>query len=182
MKVLWLLPMFLYALNLHANYQGDSQGYYYNSNPNNTTPQYYRQAQSNPQSNPDISAQSNTSTQDYYSQQPQTSTSAQQGYFSQQPQTTNTTPNTSSSDFTYADKYPRDTFTTEADHTLNARIRKKFSGWLKDNYEFIILHTDNGIVVIDGFVTSDDDRRKLSDAIRSIPGVRSVNNNAQVQK
>lgn len=201
MKKLWMLPLFFCALNLHADYQGNTQGYYYNTNPNTGTSQYYRQSSQSqyPQSTyptqdyrqqsqyypqntyqtQDFSAQSNANTPQsqgyYYSQQPQSTYNTPQNTYDQ-------TPDTSHSDFSYADKYPKDTFSTTADHNINARIRKKFSGWLRDNYELVVLHTDNGIVIIEGFVASDDDRRKLSDEIRNTPGVRSVNNNAQVKR
>jgi osmotically-inducible protein OsmY len=78
--------------------------------------------------------------------------------------------------------YPHDQAATESDRALNARIRDKISsGWFTKSYEGIILKTQNGVVTVIGVVDSNDDIKKVSDKLKDIDGVRSVNNQLSVR-
>jgi len=81
-----------------------------------------------------------------------------------------------------AQKYPQDRYQTDADRQLNARIRGKITGWLSDEYKNVSLNTANGVVTVNGSVDSEEANRKLTEEVRKIDGVKSVNNMARVVK
>lgn len=122
------------------------------------------------------------SSQGYYGQPNSQGMYNQGGYSSQGDRSMGYGDNYNRSNTSYAEKYPRDTYATPADQDINMRIRKKFSGWFSDDYKDIMLHTDNGMVTIDGYVDSENDRQKLTDKIRKIEGVRNISNNTQVKR
>jgi osmotically-inducible protein OsmY len=79
-------------------------------------------------------------------------------------------------------KYPRDSAATPQDRQLNAKIRDKISnGWFTKDYETVVLKTANGIVIITGTVDKPEDAQKVSDKIKDIAGIRSVNNQLSVK-
>ncbi|MBA2369262.1 MAG: BON domain-containing protein [Candidatus Protochlamydia sp.] len=69
-------------------------------------------------------------------------------------------------------KYPRDSAQTPEDRQLNAKIRNE----LNDDYENLNLKTANGAVTISGTVDSGDDIQDITNEIKDITGVRSVDN------
>jgi osmotically-inducible protein OsmY len=48
-------------------------------------------------------------------------------------------------------------------------------------YETLILRTTNGIVIISGTVDHSDDVQKINDQVKSVEGVKSVNNQLNVK-
>lgn len=72
---------------------------------------------------------------------------------------------------------------TDDDRALNAKIREKLKGgWLSKGYDTIILRTNNGIVIISGFVEKPEDVQKVSDKVKEVDGVKGVNNLVTVQQ
>ncbi len=81
------------------------------------------------------------------------------------------------------DKYPQDAAATPEDKVLNAKIREKLSsGWFSKGFDAIILRTSNGIVLITGAVDTNDDVVKVHDQVKSVDGVKDVNNQLTVKK
>lgn len=147
-----------------------SQQPYSNSSQNNYNQNQYETGQNYQQSGYNLTSQNDPN----YNQQNRSTVDSNRSY--------NDNRSGKPVDFSSADKYPNDTYATESDHEINARIRKKFSGWISDKYKYIILRTNNGIVVIEGYVDSDNEKNKLADEIITVEGVRSAQNNAQVKK
>lgn len=79
-------------------------------------------------------------------------------------------------------KYPQDIANTFKDKEINNRIRNRISGWFADDYKFIILNTNNGVVTLSGTVEKLETANDLADHIRKIEGVKDVRNNISVQK
>lgn len=79
-------------------------------------------------------------------------------------------------------KYPQDTAATDADRALNAKIRDKLSGWFTNDYEQVVIKTNNGVVTISGFVEKYDDIQKVNDKLKDVSGVKSVNNQLSAKK
>lgn len=68
------------------------------------------------------------------------------------------------------------------DRQINAKIREKLrNGWFSKNYDTIILKTTNGIVIITGIVDKSEDIKKVNDQVKSVEGVKSVNNQLNVK-
>lgn len=78
-------------------------------------------------------------------------------------------------------KSQHDTAKTDADKKINAEIRGKIANWVPNSLEAIIIKTDNGSVTIIGAVDNYDDVKKLSDQIRRVGGVQSINNQVIVR-
>lgn len=79
-------------------------------------------------------------------------------------------------------KYPQDFASNSQDRQLNAKIRDKLSnGWFSKGYETLVIRTTNGVVIISGTVDKSEDIQKISDQIKDIDGVRSVNNQLTVK-
>lgn len=78
--------------------------------------------------------------------------------------------------------YPQDNAASDTDRSINARIRDRLSGWFTNGYETITLNTSNGVVTIIGFVKSNDDIEKINKEAKNVDGVKSVNNNASIQR
>ncbi len=80
-------------------------------------------------------------------------------------------------------KYPSDTAATSNDRQLNAKIRDKLSGGVfSKGYEFLVIKTTNGVVVISGTVANSDDIKKVTDKVKELEGVKSVKNQLTVRK
>lgn len=74
-------------------------------------------------------------------------------------------------------KYSQDHASNSQDRELNAKIRDKLgSGWFSKGYDTVVIRTTNGVVTISGTVDKHEDITKISEQIRSVDGVRSVNN------
>lgn len=79
-------------------------------------------------------------------------------------------------------KYTNDFASNSQDRQLNAKIRDQLSnGWFSEDYEMLIIRTTNGAVIISGTVDKPEDIQKINDQIRSIEGVKSVNNQLMVK-
>ncbi len=72
----------------------------------------------------------------------------------------------------------QDTGTTETDRIINQKIRGKlnFSMSSPQAYSNITFRTSNGIVTVTGTVNNASDIRAIGDQIRSIEGVKGINN------
>lgn len=79
-------------------------------------------------------------------------------------------------------KYPKDQYKTESDRAVNNRIREQITGWFSDHFKEIVLRTSEGVVVIDGFVYTPEDQKKLLEEIEQINGVKHVVNNTKIKK
>lgn len=79
-------------------------------------------------------------------------------------------------------KYPQDAAATAEDRLLNAKIREKLSsGWFSKGFDAIILRTSNGVVLISGLVDRNEDVEKVNDQVKSVDGVREVNNQLSIK-
>lgn len=79
-------------------------------------------------------------------------------------------------------KYPQDAAATQEDRVLNAKIREKLnSGWFSKGFDAIILRTSNGVVLITGAVNTNDEVQKVHEQVKSVDGVREVNNQLSVK-
>lgn len=140
-------------------YQSQGQGYDYNQ----SQPYYQSQGQT------------------YYQTQPQTQNYNQnQGYYNQQPQQMNSGYISQGEAMPSMTATPQvkgeDTASTEQDKQINAKIRDKLKNLNLNGYETIILRTQNGIVMITGSVEKVDDLMKIRDQVKSVEGVKTVNN------
>lgn len=78
-------------------------------------------------------------------------------------------------------KYPYDVATTAQDRQLNAKIRDKLSnGWFSKGYDTLVLRTTNGAIAITGNVDKAEDIQKISDQVKNVDGVRSVDNQVRL--
>jgi hyperosmotically inducible protein len=186
--------------------QGSGQSYYNQGGNNPTGSSNYNQNQG---SNPSYYNQSQGSTPSYYNQGSSSSNQGSSGYNSNpsnyqqstpsqfntdsnstQPQSYNSkwgqnnryTADANDKAASTDNKYPQDRAASDADRILNAKIRDKISGWFTDSYKNITLNTSNGVVTINGFVSSNDDLTKLLKEVRKVDGVRNVNNNVQIKQ
>lgn len=74
--------------------------------------------------------------------------------------------------------FPQDSYATDTDKRLNAKIRNTTSdGYFWDSYTDVKLRTKNGVVFLEGSVDSLEDQQELINAIRKIDGVKSVKSN-----
>lgn len=68
------------------------------------------------------------------------------------------------------------------DKKLEERIRKKLKGWLASGYEGQIkIDVNNGNVTLNGFVGSAWDKDDIEQKVRSVTGVRFINNQITIQ-
>lgn len=79
-------------------------------------------------------------------------------------------------------KYPKDQYKTQFDRELNKKIRANTDGWFTDSYKGIILRTSDGLVIIEGVVSSPDDQKKLNEEVKKIEGVKSIQNVTTINK
>lgn len=166
--------------------QGADQSYYNNPNNSGSSNNFQSSPPSYQQGNP---SQYNSTPQGSSSQfnGSQGSSNQPQSYNSKWGQTRNSNKNIGQSDDTYNTsaaatntKYPQDNAATESDRQINAKIRDRISGWVKDNYKNVSLNTANGTVTIIGVLNSPDDQKTLLIEIRKIDGVRNIVNNTSV--
>ncbi len=79
-------------------------------------------------------------------------------------------------------KYPQDYAVNDMDRKLNEKIRDKVgSGWFSRGYDNITLKTENGMVTLSGTVDKLEDIQKVSDELKKVDGVKSVNNQLVVK-
>ena len=71
---------------------------------------------------------------------------------------------------------------TEADKTLNNRIRSALSSdsSLSDATQNISIHNNNGVVTLNGTVATEKDKSDLENKIQRMADVRQVDNNLQI--
>lgn len=79
------------------------------------------------------------------------------------------------------EKYPQDAAANDADRQLNAKIRQKLKGWFTNSFDAVVIRTSNGVVVLSGLVKDTDDSKKVEEKVKSIEGVRAVNNQTSVK-
>jgi osmotically-inducible protein OsmY len=77
--------------------------------------------------------------------------------------------------------YPKDQFKTDSDKAANKRIREQVTERYPESFKEIILRTSDGLVVIDGFVYSLEDQKKLTDEVEQINGIKHVVNNTKIK-
>lgn len=83
----------------------------------------------------------------------------------------------------YAREFPKDQAMTPSDEELNRKIRDKVSrGWFTTSYKGIALHTNNGVVTLEGSVDNMDDQKKLIQEIQKVDGVRNVVSNLKLNR
>lgn len=69
-----------------------------------------------------------------------------------------------------------------SDQEIANKIRDKISsGWFSKGYDQVDVQVNNGMVILQGFVNSQDDRAKVEKEIRNIDGVKNINNQLAVQ-
>lgn len=67
------------------------------------------------------------------------------------------------------------------DATITASVQSKLSSDRLSNFSRIDVDTERGVVTLNGVVKSADQKVRVADMAREVKGVRSVNNNLQVQ-
>jgi hyperosmotically inducible protein len=72
--------------------------------------------------------------------------------------------------------------TTETDRTLNNQIRTalKADTLLSDASQKVSLSSDNGVVTLNGTVATEKDKKDLESRVKSMAGVKEVENNLQI--
>lgn len=105
----------------------------------------------------------------------QTNNNQNRGYVAEAP--------TAAQNTNYANekKFPKDQFKTESDRAINRRIREQMGNWIDDDFTQIVLRTSEGLVVVDGFVSSPENQQKLFEGIETVNGVKHAVNNTHVK-
>ena len=67
------------------------------------------------------------------------------------------------------------------DATITASVQSKLSSDRISNFSRIDVDTERGVVTLNGVVKSADQKIRVAEMTREVKGVRSVNNNLQVQ-
>ena len=81
----------------------------------------------------------------------------------------------------YEKIFPQDTWETLDDRQINAKIRAILSGgWLPKGGQTFVIKTSNGFVIVTGTVEIPEDIQNISEVIKKVKGVKSVNNAAIV--
>ena len=70
---------------------------------------------------------------------------------------------------------------TMDDATITASVQAKLSSDRLSNFSRIDVDTERGVVTLNGVVKSADQKLRVAEMAREVKGVRSVNNNLQVQ-
>lgn len=73
-------------------------------------------------------------------------------------------------------KYPQDRYVTPLDRKIATNVRDSLSSWFSSNPEFLAVYVDNGNVMIRGYVTNLKEREKITEKLKEVDGVRSINN------
>lgn len=69
-----------------------------------------------------------------------------------------------------------------SDQKIEKQVRDQLSsGWFAKGYEQVDVQVNNGIVTLQGFVNSQEDKNKLEQEVRKIDGVTNVNNQLNIQ-
>ena len=92
------------------------------------------------------------------------------------------TTNNKNSTATATSTTSKDTGTTEKDRQMNTQIRNKLTKWSPKGYETIVIATSNGVVTVTGNIDKVQDIQKISNDIRSVEGVKGINNKISVKK
>lgn len=183
MKKLFMLAALGCTAAAFANYGS------YNNQPN-----YQSQGSGGYQNQPYYQSQGNT----YYQTQPQNSyydqnsqynqnqqynqgysgqsSGMSSGYISQGDTGSNMPSSMMEMNKTMEAKKGEDAASTPEDKEINRKIRDKLSNLGIKGYETIFIRTQNGIVMISGSVDKVDDLLKIRDQVKSVEGVKSVNN------
>lgn len=78
-------------------------------------------------------------------------------------------------------EFTQDTYSLNTDDQLNKKIRDKVSrGWLWDSYKTVTLNTTNGVVTLEGNVSSLSDQQKLMTEIQKVEGVKQVKSDLKI--
>ncbi len=67
------------------------------------------------------------------------------------------------------------------DATITASVQSKLSSDRLSNFSRIDVDTERGVVTLNGVVKSADQKIRVADLAREVKGVRTVNNNLQIQ-
>jgi osmotically-inducible protein OsmY len=76
----------------------------------------------------------------------------------------------------------KDTGTNENDRQINKKIREKINKWSPKGYETIVIASSNGVVTVTGNVERVQDIQKISNDVKSIEGVKGINNQVSIKK
>jgi hyperosmotically inducible periplasmic protein len=68
------------------------------------------------------------------------------------------------------------------DATITASVQSKLTSDRLANFSRIDVDTEHGIVTLNGVVKSVDQKSRAAEMAREVKGVRSVNNNLQIQQ
>lgn len=71
--------------------------------------------------------------------------------------------------------------TFQNDRDLTNKVQDSFRSAFSDKYDNVSVSVNNGNVVLTGSVASQDDKNSLEEKVRSVPGVKSINNQIRVQ-
>lgn len=71
---------------------------------------------------------------------------------------------------------------TMDDATITASVQSKLSSDRLSNFSRIDVDTERGVVTLNGVVKSADQKVRVAEMAREVKGVKSVNNNLQVQQ
>lgn len=75
----------------------------------------------------------------------------------------------------------QDTAVTSSDDALNKKIRDTVTrGWLWNSYKNVSLNTANGIVTLEGTVSSKNDENKLISEVQKVDGVKDVKSHLNI--
>lgn len=80
-------------------------------------------------------------------------------------------------------RYSQDFAATETDRKINSKIRDRLANkWFSKSFDTVIIRTTNGVVVITGTVDTNEDVNNISDEIKRVEGVKSVNNQLSTKR
>ncbi|MDR4480598.1 MAG: BON domain-containing protein [Nitrospira sp.] len=68
------------------------------------------------------------------------------------------------------------------DASITAAVQSKLSADRLSNFSRIDVDTERGVVTLNGVVTSPDQKIRVAEMAREVTGVRTVNNNLQIQQ
>ncbi len=71
---------------------------------------------------------------------------------------------------------------TMDDSTITAAVQAKLSSDRISNFSRVDVDTERGVVTLNGVVKSVDQKTRVAELARAINGVKSVNNNLQIQQ
>ena len=68
------------------------------------------------------------------------------------------------------------------DATITASVQSKLTSDRLSNFSRVDVDTERGVVTLNGVVKSADQKIRVAEMAREVKGVRSVNNNLQIQQ